>query len=56
MSGYIAELRDAIEKTTPRLKHLSDRASETRPNPGKWSPREVKSRQAPAMISSPNPR
>src|SRR2546430_1981842 len=41
MQDYVTDLRETIEKTTPRLAGMSDESSRRRPAPGKWSPREV---------------
>src|SRR5712671_3965757 len=41
MSGYVAELRDAIEEFTPLLERMSDEETRKRPRPGKWCPREI---------------
>ncbi|MDP9206345.1 MAG: DinB family protein [Gemmatimonadota bacterium] len=41
MPGYVAELRRAIEKSTPMLEKMSEDATSRRPAPGKWSPREI---------------
>ena len=41
MSGYVADLRDAIEEFTPLLEQMSDEATLKRPQPGKWCPREI---------------
>jgi len=41
MSGYVAALRSAIEKSAPLLVKMSDESSRRRPAPGKWSPREI---------------
>lgn len=41
MSEYVHELRDAINKFTPLLEHMSDEASRKRPAPDKWCPREI---------------
>ncbi len=41
MTGYVAELRKAIEKYTPLLEEMSDEATLRRPAPDKWCPREI---------------
>jgi len=41
MSGYVAELRRAIENSTPLLERMDDEATRRRPGPSKWSPREI---------------
>jgi len=41
MSGYVAELRGAIEKYTPLLERMSDEETRRRPQLGKWCPREI---------------
>jgi hypothetical protein len=41
MSGYVAALRGAIEKSTPLLERMTDESTSRRPAPGKWSPREI---------------
>ena len=41
MQDYITELRSVVERSTPVLLALSDAESAQRPEPGKWSPREV---------------
>jgi hypothetical protein len=41
MSGYVAELRGAIEEFTPLLKRMSDEKTRKRPRPDKWCPREI---------------
>jgi hypothetical protein len=41
MSGYVAELRGAIEEFSPLLKRMSDEETRKRPRPGKWCPREI---------------
>ena len=41
MSGYVAELRGAIEEFTPLLEQMSEEATRKRPQPGKWCPREI---------------
>jgi hypothetical protein len=41
MSGYVADLRGAIEKSMPMLEKMSDEATRRRPAPSKWSPREI---------------
>jgi hypothetical protein len=41
MPGYVAELRDAIEKASPALEKMGGEATRQRPAPGKWSPREI---------------
>ncbi|HEX9311037.1 MAG TPA: DinB family protein [Gemmatimonadaceae bacterium] len=41
MQDYVIDLRETIEKTTPRLAGMSDESSRRRPAPGKWSPREI---------------
>ena len=39
-STYVRDLREAVNRATPKLLALSD-AGATRPAPGKWSPREI---------------
>jgi hypothetical protein len=41
MSGYVAELRGAIEEFTPLLKRMRDEETRKPPRPGKWCPREI---------------
>lgn len=41
MPGYVAELRNAIEKFTPMLEEMTDEATRRRPGPGRWCPREI---------------
>src|SRR5712671_405250 len=41
MSGYVAELRGAIEEFTSLLERMSDEETRKRPRPGKWCPREI---------------
>jgi hypothetical protein len=41
MPRYVADLRDAIKKITPMLEKMGDEATRRRPEPGKWSPREI---------------
>jgi hypothetical protein len=41
MQEYVTELREAVERATPRLAALSDEESATPGAPGKWSPREI---------------
>ncbi len=41
MSTVEAELREVVAAVTPRLLALSDAEANTRPAPGKWSPKEV---------------
>lgn len=41
MSGYVAALRGAIEKSTPLLEEMSEESTRRRPAPGKWSAREI---------------
>ena len=41
MPRYVSELRDAIKKITPVLEKMGDEATRRRPEPGKWSPREI---------------
>ena len=41
MLDYAAELRDAVREAGNLLEKLTDEASQRRPAPGKWSPREV---------------
>ena len=41
MSGYVQDLRRAIEKSTPLLEKMDDAATRRRPAPSKWSPREI---------------
>jgi len=38
---YVEELRDAIDRATPFLQHMSEEDSRRRPRPEKWSPREI---------------
>ena len=39
-SNYVRDLRDAVNRVTPKLLALGD-GSATRPASGKWSPREI---------------
>src|SRR6476620_11225127 len=41
MLDYAVELRDSVETATTHLCKMSDAASQARPAPGKWCPREV---------------
>jgi len=41
MSGYVQELRRAIDKSIPVLEKMNDEATRRRPGPSKWSPREI---------------
>jgi hypothetical protein len=41
VSGYVEELREAVERATPVLRKMSDQQSQRHPAPGKWCPREV---------------
>jgi hypothetical protein len=41
MSGYVADLRSAIEEYAPLLEKMSDEATRLRRRPDKWCPREI---------------
>ena len=41
MLEYAAELRDSVQRATTHLQKMSDAASQNRPAPGKWCPREI---------------
>src|SRR3979411_594544 len=41
MSGYVLELRNAIEIATALLENIDDEASQQPRQPGKWCPREI---------------
>ena len=38
---YVIDLRETVERATPRLLALGDGGSARHPAPGKWSPREI---------------
>lgn len=41
MQGYVAELREAIDRATPVLREMGEDQSQRPMKPGKWCPREI---------------
>jgi hypothetical protein len=41
MPEYVAALRNAIEKSTPILREMTEQSTLLRPAPGKWCPKEI---------------